>query len=120
SGSTQGVGPDDAAEQSFPARSLGGQLIRNGMTFAGFAEDLPRAGFTGDSSGNYVRRHNPWVDFTDVPSWANQPFSNFPREFRHLPTVSFVTPNLQHDMHDGTIKAGDDWLGNNLSRYVAW
>jgi acid phosphatase len=37
-----------------------------------------------------------------------------------LPTISFVIPNLDNDMHDGTIAEGDAWLYNNLSAYAAW
>jgi hypothetical protein len=37
-----------------------------------------------------------------------------------LPTVSFVIPNQQNDMHDGTIQMGDNWLGTNLEAYRQW
>jgi hypothetical protein len=31
-----------------------------------------------------------------------------------------VIPNLQHDMHDGTIAQGDTWLHDNLDGYIQW
>ena len=34
--------------------------------------------------------------------------------------MSFVVPNLDNDMHDGTIAQGDTWLQNNLDGYVTW
>ena len=34
--------------------------------------------------------------------------------------MSFVIPNLQHDMHDGTVAQGDTWLQTNLSGYATW
>ena len=37
-----------------------------------------------------------------------------------LPTVSFVIPNVDHDMHDGSIQQGDTWLQQNLDGYVQW
>jgi acid phosphatase len=37
-----------------------------------------------------------------------------------LPTVSFVIPNLDNDMHDGSIAQGDTWLSNNVSAYANW
>ncbi len=41
-----------------------------------------------------------------------------------LPTVSFVMPNLKHDMHNGDdpdrIKQGDAWLKDHLNGYVQW
>src|SRR5207247_1017190 len=99
---------------------LGGELFSAGLTFSGYAEDLPYKGFTGDSRKNYVRRHNPWVNFSDVPASANRPFSNFPSDFSTLPTVSMVVPNLQHDMEDGSVLAGDRWFQSNLGRYADW
>lgn len=109
-------------------RSLGGQLLRNGLSFRGYAEDLPQIegtrGSSVCSSGRYVRRHAPWVNFADVPTISSLPFSNFPTDFTKLPTVAFVIPNLDHDMHDGLIgtrrKQGDDWLRANLNDYKEW
>jgi acid phosphatase len=40
--------------------------------------------------------------------------------FAALPTVSMVVPNLDHDMHDGSIAAADAWAKAHLSGYVAW
>jgi phosphatidylinositol-3-phosphatase len=56
-----------------------------------------------------------------VPSASNQTFSAFPTsDYAKLPTVSFVVPNLQHDMHDGTVQQADTWLAQNLGGYVRW
>ena len=64
--------------------------------------------------------HNPWVDFSNVPSSANMPLSSFPTNFSSLPTVSFVIPNLQNDMHDGSVEQADKWLNNHIDNYVKW
>ncbi|MDP4171692.1 MAG: alkaline phosphatase family protein, partial [Bacillota bacterium] len=92
------------------------------FTFAGYSEDLPFVGFNGGwtSKGPYARKHNPWVNFTNIPREANQPLTSFPKDFRRLPTVSFVIPNLKQDMHDGTIAAGDQWLKKQIDPYVQW
>ena len=29
-------------------------------------------------------------------------------------------PNLDNDMHDGSVAQGDAWLNNNLSAYATW
>jgi hypothetical protein len=34
--------------------------------------------------------------------------------------VSFVIPNLNDDMHNGTIAEADTWLNTNLSAYATW
>jgi phosphatidylinositol-3-phosphatase len=119
SGSDQGVG-DDSCPHTSSAENLGHELIATRHTFAGFSEDLPKRGYTGCDSGNYARRHNPWVNFTNVPSSANLPFSRFPSSYSRLPTVSFVVPNLCHDMHDCGVQTGDGWLRAHLAAYARW
>ncbi len=119
SGSTQGL-TDDSCPHSFAAASLGDQLIGAGLTFTGYSETQPSAGYTGCQSGNYARKHNPWSDFPAVPAASNQPFTAFPTDYSSLPAVSFVIPNLQNDMHDGTVAQGDTWLQNNLGGYITW
>lgn len=122
SGSTQGV-TDDSCPQTLGDRpNLAEQLQRAGYTFAGYSEGLPSAGFTGctDATGRYARRHNPWVDFANVPASSNQPFSDFPADPSRLPTVAFVIPDLCNDMHDCDVATGDRWAREHLAPYVNW
>jgi hypothetical protein len=119
SGSTQGV-VDDSCPLTFPGPDLGSQLLAAGRTFVGYSEDLPEAGYTGCSAGDYARKHNPWVDFADLPPSVNQPYSALPADLAQLPTVSFVVPNLCNDMHDCGVAAGDRWAGAHLPAYVDW
>jgi acid phosphatase len=83
---------------------------------------LPAKGSEICISGDYARKHAPWINFQDLPTRTNLPFTSFHKDVRklRLPTVSWVIPNLQHDMHDGTIAEADSWLQDNLSAYVAW
>jgi acid phosphatase len=74
-----------------------------GRSFVGYSDSLPSVGFTGCSSGPYARKHNPWVDFPALAAAVNQPMTAFPSNLGELPDVSFVVPNLDHDMHDGSI-----------------
>jgi hypothetical protein len=53
-------------------------------------------------------------------SSVNLPFSSFPSDYGLLPTVSFVVPNLDNDMHDGSVAQGDAWLHTNLWGYAQW
>jgi acid phosphatase len=120
SGSTQGV-VDDSCPLHFNGPNLASELLAKHGTFGGFSESLPAPGYLGCSApGGYVRRHNPWVDFGNVPPWENLPFTRFPTDFTRLPTVSYVVPNLSDDMHDGTVQQGDLWLAVHLSSYVRW
>lgn len=119
SGSTQGL-TSDACPVRYTGANLASSLIDAGKTFVGYAEDLPRSGFTGCQSGEYARKHCPWIDFTNVPARVSQPMSSFPSDYASLPTVSFVIPNLRHDMHDGTVAEADSWLQEHLAGYARW
>lgn len=119
SGSTQGV-TNDNCPMNFSGQNLGSQLIGASYTFKGYSESMPSAGYTGCSSGNYARKHNPWVDFSTVPAASNLTFTSFPSSFSTLPTVSVVVPNLCNDMHDCSISTGDAWLQTNIAAYATW
>jgi acid phosphatase len=119
SGSTQGI-TSDSCPHTFATANLARALLDSGDTFAGYSEGLPAPGFTGCSAGSYARKHNPWVDFSNVPASANRPLTAFPANYASLPTLSFVIPNLNDDMHDGSIAEGDTWLRDHLTGYADW
>jgi acid phosphatase len=121
SGSNQGV-TDDSCPHSFDTDNEGHQLIKAGFSFAGFSEGLPGKGSEVCTAGTYARKHAPWTNFTDLPARTNLPFTKFAKDFKNLalPTVSWVIPDLDDDMHNGTIAQGDTWLQDNLSAYVTW
>ncbi|NMH97753.1 alkaline phosphatase family protein [Pseudonocardia acidicola] len=119
SGSRQGV-TDDSCPQALSGPNLPSELLATGHSFVGYSEDLPNTGFTGCTSGEYARKHNPWVDFPNLPASVNQPLAAIPRDYSMLPTVSFVVPNMCNDMHDCPVAAGDAWARRQLSSYVSW
>jgi hypothetical protein len=119
SGSTQGI-TDDSCPHTFSSANLASGLIGAGLSFAGYSEDLPTTGSTVCTSGAYARKHNPWVNFTNIPASDNLPLTSFPTALASLPTLSIVVPNLNDDMHDGTIAQGDSWLKAHLDAYVQW
>ena len=125
SGSAQGITDDAISPNQFTTCNLGAMLIDSGYKFIGYSEDQPSVGYLGATSGAYARKHNPWSNWQGSPSdsipiKSNAPYTLFPTNFDSLPTVSFVVPNLNDDMHDGTITAGDTWLQNNIDNYVIW
>lgn len=119
SGSTQAV-TDNSCPHTFSTPNLGSELIDNSLTFKGYAESMPYDGYTGCSSGAYARKHNPWVNWTNIPASSNLTLNAFPTDYSQLPTVSFVVPNLDNDMHDGTVAEGDAWLKAHIDGYVQW
>jgi len=130
SGSDQEVTDDDVPKNlPFTSSNLGGGLLKAGRTFAGYSEDLPAVGFDGRFSGHYVRKHNPWVNWQGaktnaIPDTINLPLSSFPSHYDLLPTVSFVIPNQDNDMHNGTdpkrINKADTWIRDHLDGYIQW
>lgn len=119
SGSLQGV-TDNSCPHTFSTPNLGAALIANGLTFKGYSESMPYDGYTGCSSGPYVRRHSPWVNWTNIPASSNLTLEAFPSDYTKLPTLSFVIPNLDNDMHDGTVAEGDSWLKAHIDDYARW
>ena len=116
SGSTHGI-RSDCTSCTVSGRNLADTLERAHLTWRGYAEDLPRVGFTGPYSGRYAKKHMPFLYFRDVlGSRARRdrvvPLTRFSRDLAadQLPSFSLVVPNLCHDMHDCSVRAGDRWL----------
>jgi acid phosphatase len=132
SGSNQHVGfINHIPSIRFSTSNLGEELIRAGLSFKGYSEGLPAIGSLVTESGLYARKHVPWISFSNIPNGktvadsSNLRFpEDFPSDFKSLPTISFVIPNLVNDMHDGSIpsgiKAGDKWLREQIDAYYNW
>jgi acid phosphatase len=131
SGSNQNVGfRDRIPPHPLDASNLGEQLLRAGHSFKGYAEDLPTIGSRVEQSERYARKHVPWLSFANIPNGttvadsSNLRFQDFPSDYRALPTVAFVIPNLVNDMHNPglppPIQAGDTWLREHLDGYYTW
>jgi hypothetical protein len=138
SGSNQNVGfHDEPPKRKINASNLGGELIKKRLSFKGYSQSLPAIGSEVDvTPANcrypciYGRKHVPWISFADVPNGttiatsSNLRFADFPADYSQLPTVAFVIPDMDHDMHNGeakdSIPAGDLWLRQNIDRYYQW
>jgi phosphatidylinositol-3-phosphatase len=120
-GSTFGVTKDLCPVNGGNTPNLGSELLGAGYTFVGYSEGLPTVGSPACTAGKYARKHVPWANFTNVPPTSSQPFSAFPmNNYASLPTVSFVIPNNDDNMHDGSVAQGDAWLNRALSGYANW
>jgi hypothetical protein len=120
SGSTHGIS-DDCTRCVVHGRSLADTLAAAGRTWKTYAEDLPSPGFTGASSDDYAKKHDPFVYFANVlarPGWLARvvPFAQLGPDARggRLPDFSLVVPNLCDDMHDCPVATGDRWLRRNI------
>jgi phosphatidylinositol-3-phosphatase len=120
SGSTHGCG-SDRCKGPFRGKTLARQLSRRGLGWRGFFESLPHRGYIGGNRGEYIQHHNPFVYFRSIVSKQRQrrhirALRALPHSLRHPPALSYIVANNAHNMHDGTIKAGDHWLAYWVSR----
>jgi hypothetical protein len=121
SGGTQGV-TDDLPPAAHPlsAASIFSQLNGN---WRSFAESMPHA-CTLTNSGKYAPRHVPATYYTNIRSLCKThvlPYSAVPKLNSKF---TMITPNLVHDMHNGTsvtqeIKTGDTYLATFLPKLFA-
>jgi hypothetical protein len=138
SGSNQNVGFNDRVPTiKFATPNLGAALIAKDLSFKGYSQSLPAIGsdvaVMPDGCTHpcvYGRKHVPWISFANVPDGvtaetsSNLRFEDFPKDYTQLPTVAFVIPDMENDMHNGkpetSIPVGDRWLQQHLDAYYQW
>jgi hypothetical protein len=125
SGSTHGV-HDDGPPASHPidGENLFRQVREAGGTARSYEEAMPGPCAL-DGSGRYAVKHNPQAYYRDAADQAACATDDVPLgalaangggsfvddlSNGHLPTFSFVTPDLCDDTHDCPVAAGDAWL----------
>ena len=118
SGSTHGI-TSNACPLELGGDNLASTLLAKGLSFASYSESMPGAGFEGCAYGAYQRKHNPAANWKGLAT-LNLPFSAFPKDYSHLPTVALVIPDQLNDMHDGSITRGDAWLAEKIGPYAKW
>ena len=129
SGSTWGSNSDDEAQADqgyFNHLSLFDQLNQAGVSWKGYMESMPSAGYkgnygdcsdpsldpncTGSDTGTalYVRKHNPFMQYPDIfnnPQLAANvvPLTQLSTDLAdgNVPQFSWITPNICNDMHGG-------------------
>src|SRR2546426_2467946 len=90
------------------------------MRLRSYQSDLPYAGFQGLYNLNYVRRHNPLIDFSDSCAAGQRtnsvPYTQLAADIsdHSTPNYAYITPNVDEDSHDGTLAEADQWLSRNL------
>jgi hypothetical protein len=119
SGSTQGVTSNEDVD--LPMKHIGDLLERGGKTWKAYGEDYPGNCYLGWSSGNYVRKHMPFLSFENVQrnkERCNQVVSakTFGSDLIHstLPNFSIYIPNQLNNGHDTGVEYADRWLGKKM------
>ncbi|MBZ5505564.1 MAG: alkaline phosphatase family protein [Acidobacteriia bacterium] len=101
-----------------------------------YVESLPSTGYTGPSTGTYLKRHNPFAYLSDVTGSATQaanmvPFTQFGADLAAGSLANFVylVPDSQNDAHDcpggavtctddQKLAAADNWLKANIDPLI--
>ena len=87
-----------------------------------YAEDYPGNCFLGKTSGDYARKHVPFISFVNVQKnparcakvvEGKQFFSDF--EAGKLKDFSMYIPNLKNDGHDTGVAIGDKWFNSTFN-----
>jgi hypothetical protein len=138
-------GSDDPPSRSNSTAStehLATQLSAAGLTWMAYQEgiDATSGACPIQSSGYYQPKHDPFIFFRDVsgdpPSRSNpecaahhKPYSMLVDDLMHdaVADYNFITPDQCHDMHgqsgcpnDNLIRAGDDWLRENVPPLIEY
>jgi phospholipase C len=124
---------DPAAHHLAATSHIADQLELAGLSWKAYEESMgDPCGLT--SHGRYAAKHNPFAYFDDINGWDGKAFHPEQRCNAHvvdygqldadianhaLPSYVFITPNLDNDMHDGSIRLGDNWLASEVPKLLA-
>jgi phosphatidylinositol-3-phosphatase len=111
---------------------LADQIENAGLSWKSYQESMGQPCRL-SSNDEYAAKHNPFIYFDDINGWdghAVHPtqrcsdhvvdYSQFAADLAagKLPKYVFITPNLNDDMHDGSIKQGDGWLAREMPKIL--
>jgi phosphatidylinositol-3-phosphatase len=97
------------------------RIAPSGRTWRAYMQSMPAPGYLGDAYP-YVQKHDPFVYYDDLRADPAQlasvvPFSQLAADLTATdttPAFGWITPDVLHDMHDGTVAQGDAWLSSQI------
>jgi hypothetical protein len=113
-------------ERTYPGASLVDQLAARGVAWKAYMEDMPRRCDLNDRFGpdHYDVNHNPFMYYRSIRASGSQcgrvvPYRGLASDLSSgtAPPFMWVSPNLIHDMHDGTAAQADGWM-SDLMQHV--
>lgn len=123
SGQTWGV-TDDGYHLIPGNENIFAQMDAARVSWRAYAESMGRPCRTTDTN-LYASRHNPSVYYQSVLANQNAcsqkvvDLSQLSADLANPPKYVWITPNLQHDIHDGTRAQGDAWLSQVIPQIMA-
>jgi phosphatidylinositol-3-phosphatase len=119
-GTTFGV-DSDCTDCQQGGQSIVDQLEAAGISWKAYMGGMPSACFKGASSGEYAKKHDPFMYYrpvADDPSRCAKvvPESVLASDLRagRLPTFAFLSPGLCDDTHDCDVGQGDRYLSDTV------
>lgn len=120
SGDLMGVRNDKNID--IDTKHIGDLLEARGLNWKVYADGYPGNCFTGSSQGRYVRKHNPFISYTNVNQNIkrcndhifNSKVLDNDIKTNNLPAYSFYAPDLDNDGHDTGVKFADKWLAQKF------
>ena len=120
-GQTFGIRDDNY--HVLPAGGIGAQLTAAGVTWRAYMEGMTRGGCL-ENTYPYDVHHNPFPYYGGRCPANVVPFTSMPADLKgNVPMFSWITPDMCHDQHDGSVSVGDDWLRQTagvITQSKAW
>lgn len=111
----------DSFTSTVTADNIVRHLLAMNETWKEYSEQIPSVGYVGGSTGNYDEAHNPFSYFSDVRNNSTQltnlvDCSQLSADVaaQSSPNLSFIVPDDQDNMLNGTVAQADTWLSNNV------
>lgn len=105
---------------------VGDLLEKSGLDWGVYAEDYPGSCFAGARSGNFVRKHVPFLSFSNVTGDARRcakirDESTFDQDMAsgRIPNFSMYIPNMQNDGHDTGVDFAGKWLTSRFGSLLS-
>jgi phosphatidylinositol-3-phosphatase len=115
SGGNQGCTNDSCPRQTYTTNNLFHQI----GNWQSWEESMPSACAL-TTSDPYAVKHNPAAYFTDLTTTCSTHDIPYPATLpATLPAFTFITPNLNDDMHDGSVANGDAWCKAHIPALLA-
>jgi hypothetical protein len=134
-------GDGDHSSYALDTQSIFGLAKANGMTWKSYQESMP-TNCALVSSGRYAYKHNPAAFYNPISTDCGRndvtmpviscsttagagcmttPSGSFVADLSsgNLANFTFITPNLDNDMHDGSVSQGDNWLSKYIPLILA-
>src|SRR5215510_10043839 len=115
----------------FDVDNIERHLLTHGLTFKSYAQSLPFAGFTGLTSGAYLKRHAPLPYYNEMAKSSliknHDSSTQMAKDIANgtLPNFAFITPDAAHDIHNcpsglnPCLQTADNWLKANIGPLLA-